>query len=379
MKERQTSTRWLGLVLACGFTTFAVTTQAAKPPKPPPPPPTETSTIYFGHAGGIWRMNPDGSAKTLVCAMLEGAQEAFVASQARHGERRWFLSFRSGSGTYPYVGGEWLWPRRDLFAFSDRGEIVQVTDNPLFQANDMFVGGTEPRWTLGPYGADSRITLVGRRWNAEGTELIEIGLFAIDFDPAILAANIGGNLALQAAWLPIPMSISTVVEDDGYTVYGDVACVGGFDWSPQGDELVFAQDGTLYIFSDDGASSRVLLSDPAQNPRQPRWSPLLADGHTEILFATGITWGSYIATIHPDGAGQKTVVPPYSHQQKIRWDQSITWSPTGAFFLWAEYDSGMGSTKDPDSDIVRVTADGGSKTVLTRDIFRAYPWGWTMP
>ncbi len=38
MKERQNSTRWLGLALACGTLTFAVTTQAAKPPKPPPTP-----------------------------------------------------------------------------------------------------------------------------------------------------------------------------------------------------------------------------------------------------------------------------------------------------------------------------------------------------
>ncbi len=38
MRTRQHSTRWLGLALASGFLTFAVTTQAAKPPKPPPAP-----------------------------------------------------------------------------------------------------------------------------------------------------------------------------------------------------------------------------------------------------------------------------------------------------------------------------------------------------
>jgi uncharacterized membrane protein len=40
MKTRQSSTCWLGLALACGTLTFAVTTQAGKPVKPPPPPPT---------------------------------------------------------------------------------------------------------------------------------------------------------------------------------------------------------------------------------------------------------------------------------------------------------------------------------------------------
>ena len=38
MNKRQNSTCWLGLALACGTLTFAVTTQAAKPPKPPPTP-----------------------------------------------------------------------------------------------------------------------------------------------------------------------------------------------------------------------------------------------------------------------------------------------------------------------------------------------------
>ena len=38
MKRYQNRTRWLGLALACGLVTFAITTQAAKPPKPPPPP-----------------------------------------------------------------------------------------------------------------------------------------------------------------------------------------------------------------------------------------------------------------------------------------------------------------------------------------------------
>ncbi len=38
MKTRQSSTRWLGLALACGALTSAASSQAAKPPKPPPTP-----------------------------------------------------------------------------------------------------------------------------------------------------------------------------------------------------------------------------------------------------------------------------------------------------------------------------------------------------
>ena len=51
MKTRQNSTRWLGLALACGTLTFAVSSQAAKPPKPPPTP-----------AGPAYRIVSVGSA-----------------------------------------------------------------------------------------------------------------------------------------------------------------------------------------------------------------------------------------------------------------------------------------------------------------------------
>ena len=54
MKTRS-STRWLGLALACGTLTFAISTQAAKPPKPPPPPtgPAYRIVSLGGLGGGL--------------------------------------------------------------------------------------------------------------------------------------------------------------------------------------------------------------------------------------------------------------------------------------------------------------------------------------
>ena len=46
MQRIQSLTRWLGLTLACGTFTTAVTTQAAKPPKPPPSP--AYVTVFVG-------------------------------------------------------------------------------------------------------------------------------------------------------------------------------------------------------------------------------------------------------------------------------------------------------------------------------------------
>ena len=56
MKAISASTHWLGLALACGTLTFAVTSQAGKPVKPPPPPPAPAAPTYrivpLGTLGG---------------------------------------------------------------------------------------------------------------------------------------------------------------------------------------------------------------------------------------------------------------------------------------------------------------------------------------
>jgi len=46
MNLLQHSTRWLGLALACGILTFAVTASAKKPPQPPPEPPPPSGPAY---------------------------------------------------------------------------------------------------------------------------------------------------------------------------------------------------------------------------------------------------------------------------------------------------------------------------------------------
>ncbi len=48
MNGRQTSTRWLGLVLAGGLSTFALTTQAGKPARPPSNGPLYTTVVLGG-------------------------------------------------------------------------------------------------------------------------------------------------------------------------------------------------------------------------------------------------------------------------------------------------------------------------------------------
>ena len=53
MKTISNTTCWLGLILACGVLTYAVSTQAVKPPKPPPEPPPSAAYdhVLLGGSG----------------------------------------------------------------------------------------------------------------------------------------------------------------------------------------------------------------------------------------------------------------------------------------------------------------------------------------
>jgi hypothetical protein len=374
-----------GGALTLSFTGLINTAWAAKPPKPPPPP--ATSMIYFtipedpNTTVEIWKMNPDGSGKTWVLDLPRvgeiGDDEGYIPSKAKHGDRRWFLLLRNAGGTYPGRPGGNVFLRRELFALSDRGEVVQLTDDPSFQPNDHVMGGAMLCWTFGPAGADGRITLVGRRWNAEGTAITEVGLFAIDINPGILAGNIGANLALSPVRLPIPLSIT--YDDE---TYGDAALVRGYDWSPDGTRVVYSDGGILFIVGPDGVSPKVLVSDAVPNAHHPVWSPVLVGGQAQILFTTGTGgWQITLERINLDGTGRITVVPPYTNDRIFRYPQSTLWSPTGDYVVFAEYDSGFGVPwKKAQCDIISVTSSGSSRRSLTGDNAGwCYPRGWTLP
>lgn len=358
---------------------------AAKPPKPPPPPPS--STIYFtvpedpNTTVEIWKMNPDGTGKTWVIDVPRsgpiGDDEGFVPSKAKHGDRRWLLVLQNAGGTYPHPPDVEGILRRELFAFSDQGQVVQLTDDPLFQPNDHPLGGSMLCWTAGPLGADSRITLVGRRWNDDGTAVTEVGLFAIDIDPEALASSAGVNLPLSPTLLPIPLTIAY-----NYGTYGDVAMAQGYDWSPDGTRAVYSDGGILYVAGLDNAPPQVLVADATPNAHHPVWSPVLIGGQSQILFTTGSGgWQIALERINLDGTGRVTVVPPYSNDMIFRYPASTFWSPAGDYVVYAEYDSGFGVPwKKAQCDIIRVTSSGSSRRSLTGDNAGwCYPRGWTLP
>ena len=354
---------------------------AAKPPKPPPAP---ISIIYFtapedpNTTVDIWKMNLDGSGKTLVLGIPRvGGEEGYIPSKAKHGDRRWFLLLQNVGGSYPHLPGDYEYLRRELFAISDGGEIVQLTDDPGFQPNDSVMGGAMLCWVTGGAGVDGRITLVGRRWNDGGTAITEVGLFAIDINPEALSASIGASLGLSPVRLPVPLSVAY-----DYDVYGDVALVRGYDWSPDGTRVIYSQEGVLYTVGPDGRNLQALVSDPVPKAHHPVWSRVLIGGQYEILFTTGDGgWQIALERINLDGTGRVIVVPPYSNTMIFRYPQSTLWSPAGDYFLFAEYDSGFGVPwKKVQCDIIRVTPSGSSQRSLTGDTTGwCFPRGWTLP
>ena len=354
-------------------------------------PPVDSGSIYYTIPDNVqglmhlWRMKPDGTAKTrLLTVPIEGREDVFEPSKARHGQQRWFLRLQTMDGTYPDPGGSMPspWLRRELFAISEMGDQVQLTDDPTFQPNDTYgtaVGHAHPRWALSDEGTtDGRVTLVGRRWNSEGTAIAEIGLFAVEFDPESLPANSGGNLGLIPARLPVNVVVS-YFEYYG-TIYGDAASVHGYDWSPSGRQVVVAQPGEdLKIADLDTLQSVTLVPEAppeAASPRNPRWSPVLASGQTQVLFALNTVVGLSIQRINADGSGRVTVVPPYNpNSSKRSLSDAACWSPAGTCFLYGNFTTYQGV-----AEFYRVTADGLSPQCLTKNVTESCSFrGWTAP
>jgi hypothetical protein len=131
----------LGLVLALGA---GLASAKGKPPKPAPEPPpaVDTGIIYWSgsHVDGvIHTMDPDGSDKTNLS--LKG-----WPSIGQHGGERWFLVLKivDPDNHYPYQDGETadangdIWPFapiQELFAVSESGTEIQLTDDPSIQPN----------------------------------------------------------------------------------------------------------------------------------------------------------------------------------------------------------------------------------------------------
>jgi hypothetical protein len=319
-------------------------------------PSADVGRILYWSGGGVYAVNTDGSQKTLVIATTD----FFIdVSAGFHNGVRWFLAFAEIPGElYPEIPPR---PRLELFAFSTLG-WVQLTYDPTVQPNHSMYPYLIPRWHTANGVIDGRVSFSGRRWvldDSGNSVVVDAGIYYLDLDPDSLLTS------FKAAEPEFLSSVNIPWEDFGS---GPTAAAGGYDFSPNGDYLVYAagETSTLYVAAvADGPT--VSLNQTGSNPR---WSPVRTDETTKILFGSN----AGLRTVNPDGSGVATVVPLPGKPGEYSLGPA-NWSPSGTHFI---YRLRKNTTRPSSSaeNVYRAAADGSGQVMLARD---ALPVGWRNP
>lgn len=124
MNSIQRSTRWLGLSLACGFLSLAVSAQAVKPPKPPPEPPPPQGPAYWIIRAAV----PIGPNAISDSGVLAG--HAFYEYSGGGFQSPAVLPPQISVGTPQYFAGDLRW-LPDLDGLQSYGECIAMNEAGL--------------------------------------------------------------------------------------------------------------------------------------------------------------------------------------------------------------------------------------------------------
>jgi hypothetical protein len=356
-----------GLIVVALALAVSLTAWAKKPEKPGGggggSGPVDTGTIYYWSAGSVYSMQPDGSGKTQLLASASPPEPSDVA----HSGDRWFLTAKAIAGEV-YPDGN---PRFEVFAVSEGGTEVQITDDPTVQPTIFEPTDPRPanlRWASRDGVVDGKVSYNARRWGTDGTGadvLVENGIFVAAIDPD----SLGGGL-VPVAPVVLPVEVPLLNEPSGG--YSGPFAVQAYDWSPDGTRITYSGSSGLHLADADS-------SGPGSSIGQgggwgPRWSPV---GDLIAFTRYEPEEGYVIDTISANGSGQTTVVPaPKSGIRPMINSASVRWSPNATNLI---YSVSYFKRANPDTwtDIWRVAADGGDGTNLTRDIDgHQIPLGW---
>lgn len=275
-------------------------------------------------------------------------------SYQRHGDHRWFLTMRPGTGSFRPVGPH----RLELFAVRDDGRAVQLTKDPGLEA----LPGVA-RWV--PGSEDRRISWVGRRWGGGG-EIVEGGVYqaVVSFD----AAGDLVGLAESPARLCLPLDL---IESGGkgQADQAKVPDIHSHDWSPDGESIVYDSRKDQLVIVELRTGKTVVVEGPASSPS---WSP---EGKW-IAFKREEPYGE-IVIVHPDGTGMTKAIDPAAVSAWFTVSSPL-WSPDGGRLLYRRLVCDTVHFDAPcEVDAVAMTLDGHERVNLTYEVPGfAYPVAW---
>ena len=243
--------------------------------------------------------------------------------------------------------------RSELFAVSEDGiTSVQLTDDPTVQAwGGGDVSRALPRWATDIGVADGKVSYLGQRWGKDAFDndiITERGLFAAEVEWTTEGIPVATP---DNTMLPVNLPLGPEVRDNI-----------PYDWSPEGNRVVYVDGGNLYVADAYAEDPGVPIHEGGAG--NSVWSPELDDvGSSLIALKTG-SWGnSQIRMITPDGSSETTIITAGS-KIIIRGD-TMHWSPEGTHLIYTRVQR---KKSDSEHDVFRIGADGSDPTNLTNGI-----------
>ncbi|MBI3849826.1 MAG: PD40 domain-containing protein [Verrucomicrobia bacterium] len=319
MKTRQNPTRWLGLALACGALTFAVTTQAGKPVKPPPHPSVEPGIVFYAQNGYVKMANSDGSGIQNLFAVLDW-REFPRPSDLSHSGCYWFLTVRDdGSGPV-------------LLAIAENGAQVRLSTGPPVQVVN-YQPSSNQRWLV----SDGKVAFIGSVPDLSTETNLVVGLYLMDINWSSGLPGAAGEPQLLA-W-----TVDMVTA--GSWAYN------GCDFSADGSTIYFSFNRDLFKAEVATGSAVGPLASNFAGPE------LSADGSKLVGYWTP----NGVRTINVDGSGLTTVFPGSGSTVSGPSDNGFFafWSPTGQSIVFTR-DVWLNKRLNSMSEQVTIVSASGS-------------------
>ncbi|MHC4955445.1 MAG: TolB family protein [Planctomycetota bacterium] len=273
--------------------------------------PALTGVIYF------WTTTPDAAAVNADNGSTANPTLGGHLTYGLYGGQRWRLVGTTGADDLPGTSGIREQGLQAINEDGDREVLVSATERRVGQNSTYIV-----RW-----GKDDSFVSYTFLEMVDGEAVAYLARIAVDWVSGV--PSTAGNTEEILFTLPVPSNWESDMEI--------------FDWSPDGDEVVFKRrNEQIQVYNVNTDTTRTLASG-----RHPDWSP--SGSVDRIVYERS----GDIYTIAPDGTGETRVARARGPTNYF----SPMWAPGSDYIAFAKNQS----------DILAVAANGGGVTTVASD------------